>query len=110
MYDDELTAEVFTAEDITALTYLQSIYRNPAETEHRRMRAAIAALAYENPKVSAVAISHMNGQDFASALERCLARPEQARQGLPPVALPAPVQHPASELKGNFPVRRRNFR
>jgi hypothetical protein len=101
MYDDELTAEVITAEEITALSYLQSIYRDPGETEHRRMRAAIAALPFENPKVSAVAISHMSGKDFASALERCLARSEVARskEYVPAPALAAPVQHSADELK-----------
>ena len=45
---------------------------------------------------------------FAAALERAI---ERSKQPPPPAALlPAPEQHPASELKGNFPMRRRNLR
>jgi hypothetical protein len=55
------------------------------------------ALPYENPKVSAVAISHMNSQDFASALDRAIERSKQPT----PLMLnaPAPPELPASELK-----------
>jgi hypothetical protein len=39
-----------------------------------RMRAASEALPYENPKLSAVAVSAMSGSEFARALERAIAR------------------------------------
>jgi hypothetical protein len=61
-------------EDITALEYLQSIYRNPAESDGRRLRAAIEALPYEHPKLSAVAVGHFTGQDFAARLDRAIQR------------------------------------
>jgi hypothetical protein len=60
-------------EDITALEYLQSIYRNPAESDGRRLRAAIEALPYEHPKLSAVAVGHFR-QDFAARLDRAIQR------------------------------------
>jgi len=49
----------------------------------------------------------MDGTSFAAALERAI---ERSKQPPPPAALPPPEQHPASELKGNFPMRRRNLR
>ncbi len=56
----------------SALEYLQSIYRNPAEPEHRRMRAAALALPFESPKLSATALFREDG--FAIQLERAIAR------------------------------------
>jgi hypothetical protein len=57
-----------------ALEYLQSIYRNPSEPDGRRMRAAVAALPFERPKLTAMAVSSMSGNDFAAMLERAIAR------------------------------------
>jgi hypothetical protein len=87
------TQEV-VGDEIKALTYLQSIYRNPMEATPTRMRAAIECLPFENPKLSATAIATMDGQTFAEALDRCIAR----SQG--PLMLNGPAQElPASELK-----------
>jgi hypothetical protein len=55
-----------------ALSYLQSVYRNPMEPTSVRMRAAAFAIQFESPKLSAVAV--MNGDDFGSRLDRAIVR------------------------------------
>ena len=73
--------------------------------------AAKELLPYENAKLTAVAVGHFDGTSFAAQLERCLARSSSARDYVPrPALLPPAEQHPASELKGPFPMKRRNFR
>jgi hypothetical protein len=79
----------------TSLQLLQAIYRNRKQPLNVRVRCAIEALAHEYPKVSAVQVSHMNGQDFAAALDRAI---ERSRG---PLALNAPavIEHDPAELK-----------
>jgi hypothetical protein len=38
------------------------------------MRAAIEALPHEHPRLGAIATANMNGQDFASMLEKVIER------------------------------------
>jgi hypothetical protein len=38
------------------------------------MRAAIEALAFENPRMSAVSVGYLTGEDFNSRLERAVER------------------------------------
>src|SRR5262245_52098767 len=64
---------------ISALKYLQSIYRNPMEPTGVRIRAAVEALPYENPKLSAVAVGYLSADDFATRLERAIARANGAK-------------------------------
>ena len=80
--------------------------RGEVELTPRQHNAAKILIEYQEPRLSAVAVGHMDGTSFAQALERAILR---SKSPPPPAALPAP-QHPASELKGNFPVRRRNLR
>jgi len=82
------------------------VMRGEIDPEPKQMNAAKVLIEYEEPRLSAVAVGHMDGTSFAAALERAILR---SKSPPPPAALPAP-QHPASELKGNFPVRRRNLR
>lgn len=58
----------------SAVSFLQAIYQDRQMPLRVRMRAAIEALPFEVPKLSAVAVASMNGNDFASRLERAIAR------------------------------------
>src|SRR6478672_9982028 len=58
----------------TALELLQTVYRDQRQPLHTRMRAAVEALPYENPCLSAMAVSSLNGNDFARALDRAIER------------------------------------
>src|SRR5215471_11975138 len=88
----------------TSLQLLQNVYRNRKQTLNVRVRCAVEALAHEYPRVSAVAVASMNGQDFATALERAIERSGVNK----PTPLPAPKviearpveQIPAEKLKG----------
>ena len=82
------------------------VYRGEAELSPQQFNAAKVCLEYEQPKLTAVAVGHFEGTSFAAALERAILRSKSP----PPVAALPPEQHPASELKGNFPMRRRNLR
>ena len=90
----------------TPLEFFEAVYLNESLPLNTRLRAATEAAKYRHAQLRAVAISQMEPDSFAAALERCIQR---SKQDMP--ALPTPtVQHPPSELKGNFPMRRRNLR
>ena len=96
-------------DDMTAKQALELEMRGRIKLTPSQFRAAKELLPYENPKLSAVISSQVDQQSFATALDRCLKR--SAAGYVPrPALLSAPEQHPASELKGNFPMRRRNLR
>jgi hypothetical protein len=61
-----------------ALEFLQATYRDPTQSLHTRMRAAIAALPFESPKLQATAIIGM-GLDFSIRLERAVKRSDSVR-------------------------------
>jgi hypothetical protein len=60
--------------DATSLDLLRAVYRNPTLALSVRMRAAIAALPFESPKLAVTAM--VNEQDFATLLDRRLKRME----------------------------------
>ena len=114
MLDEE--PSTLRAED--ALGLLQAIYRNPHIGLYTRLKAAIAALPFERPKLQATAVTHLNGQDFATLLERARERHyaiEKQRRGeleigggrsLPSLAEPEPRSPgtvPTPQPQSGFP-------
>jgi hypothetical protein len=62
----------------SSLEFLQSVYRAPYQPISRRMRAAIAALPFEYPKLSVSANLGVNA-GFAMRLEQARKRSESAK-------------------------------
>jgi citrate lyase gamma subunit len=58
--------------DLDALKYLQMVYQGQIQAEGPRMRAAIAALPFEVPRLSLNA--NVESKDFAERLEKAIAR------------------------------------
>jgi len=57
-----------------ALELLQMVYRGEFKASPQQLRAAIESLPYENPKLTAVAVGHLTGEDFYNRLERAINR------------------------------------
>lgn len=69
-YDTEVSPELAGN---TSLDFLQAIYRDGYQPMPRRMRAAIAALPFENPKLAVIASIGPN-TGFAKRLEIAIDR------------------------------------
>jgi hypothetical protein len=61
-----------------ALEFLQAVYQNEGVALSIRMRAAIEALPYECPRLSATAIIS-GGEDFEGRLKRAIARSRELK-------------------------------
>jgi len=77
---------------MTAKQALELEMRGRIKLTPSQFRAAKELLAYEQPKLTAVALGHFDGKDFASQLERCL-----ARSAAPYVPRPAPQRRRVEE-------------
>jgi hypothetical protein len=66
-------------EKVNSLEYLQRIYRDPTQPHTVRMRAAIEALPFETPRVSAVAVGYLTANDLATRLDRAIKASNRAK-------------------------------
>jgi hypothetical protein len=94
-HEDPDAIELASHED--ALEFFDKIMRNPRQPIQRRMRAAEMKAQYKYPKLSAQAVTHVDGS-FAEQLDRLIMKrtgkliehhPEEGApppQGLPPQA------------------------
>ena len=95
MIDDEPVLP----EDMTAKQALELEMRGRIKLSPSQFRAAKELLPYENPKLTAVAIGHMDQSGFAAALERAIERSKS-----PPPLLNGPVEQlPPSAATKPFP-------
>jgi hypothetical protein len=62
----------------SSLEFLRIVYADRRQPMHRRMRAAIAALPFEHPKLALVA-SYKADEGFAGRLEAAILRSRQVR-------------------------------
>lgn len=77
--------------ETTSLELLQAVYSNPVLPLPTRMRAAIAALPFETPKLAVTAIGPMS-EGFALQLERAIARSGKMIEAQAIKAEPSPDQ------------------
>jgi hypothetical protein len=87
----------------TSLELLQSVYRDRTLPLNVRVRCAVEAAPYKNPRVSAVAVTNMTGKSFAEQLERAILR-SQSPDVINRPASPAPItiEHSPDEMKKPF--------
>jgi hypothetical protein len=83
MYDATALAELADDGSIevppgaSSLAFLQAVYRSTEQPMVRRMKAAIAALPYEHPRL-AVTVALDGAESWAAQLQRCIARSARA--------------------------------
>ena len=77
------------AEPASALGYLQDVYRGRRQADPWRMRAALGAVQFESPKLTAMAVNSMTGQDFAAMLDRAILRSQGNGRNIPQIELSA---------------------
>jgi|SRR6516165_9741466 len=66
-------------DDIPILELAEQVVRGKRKLSREQMRTLIELLPYYAPKLTAIAVGALNGQDFYNRLERAILRSERAR-------------------------------
>ena len=74
---NEMNDEIEIGQNGTALELMQAIYRSPTQELHTRMRAAMACLPFETPKLAVTA--QVTDMGVAELLDRRLKRLEEMK-------------------------------
>jgi hypothetical protein len=82
------------SEEPSPLDFLRAVYLNNDLPLSVRMRAAVECAPYVHPKLTAIATTSMDGKDFASMLERAVARSRA----------PLVIDHQPAELPPSAPA------
>src|SRR5262245_56412879 len=78
-------------------TYCSLFYRNAGLPLTTRLRAAMAAIPYETPKLAVTAF--VQEQDLATVLDRRLCKIEEMRNGAKPIEPPPTPQQIAAPVE-----------
>jgi hypothetical protein len=100
-------------EGIDALRLLQMEYRGKITLTYAQRRAAEACLPFERPKLGVMATTNLSTDDFATMLDRAIARSqvglkliEHRQDEVAKRAQPAPIPPHGTERVGPTPDRR----
>ena len=100
----KMEGQIQLSTDATSLEFLQAIYRDPNQPIQRRMRAAMAALPFEKPKLSTV--TQFNGNDLADRMLRAIAATNRVIEARPVQVIEPPKTAPVDEVDHSGPFTR----
>jgi hypothetical protein len=87
---------------MNSLEYLQSVYSDPLQETHVRMRAAALAIPFEFPKLAVTAV--MDERGFAQRLDEAIARSTAAKviEAAPPRQVSGPTGPEPTKMGAPF--------
>jgi hypothetical protein len=66
-------------DDVSIPELAEQVARGKRKVSAQQMRMLVELLPYYSPKLTAVAVGHLNAQDFYSRLDRAVERSERAK-------------------------------